>query len=118
MGAVTYGLNEIKAADQAALQTKLAQIQLMAETNKEAFAELATKSDRGRDRRGDRPQRTARAWPKMLARDSLRWRARWTRRKINPSSGLIFISKCRNQSPRKFVEEWRTLSIPQDLSGK
>jgi len=41
VGAVMYGLNEIKAADKVVLDQKLAQIQLMADSNKEVFAELA-----------------------------------------------------------------------------
>jgi hypothetical protein len=38
---VVYGLKQIQEADKAALDEKLAQIQLMADSNKEAFAELA-----------------------------------------------------------------------------
>ncbi len=38
---VAYGLKQIQEADKAALDEKLAQIQLMADSNKEAFAELA-----------------------------------------------------------------------------
>jgi hypothetical protein len=41
LGMILYGLNEIKASDKVALDEKLVQIQVMADSNKEAFAELA-----------------------------------------------------------------------------
>jgi hypothetical protein len=104
MGAVIYGLNEIKAADKVALDEKLAQIQLMADSNKEAFAEL-TKDQihieiagvSGGSGQPEHGQKCLRVTPSAGVREDTP--------ENQPKSGLIFFQVPETWS-EKAVEEW------------
>ena len=104
MGAVLYGLNEIKAADKVALDEKLAQIQLMADSNKEAFAELAKDQIHveiagvaGASGQPEFGQKCLRVTPSAGVREDAP--------DNQPKSGLIFFQVPETWS-QKAVEEW------------
>jgi len=104
VGAVMYGLNEIKAADKEALDAKLGQVQQMADSNKEAFAELAkdqihvevdgVTGDSGQPEFG---QKCLRLTPAVGVREDAR--------ENQPKSGLIFFPVPETWS-EKAVEIW------------
>ena len=104
MGVVMYGLNEIKAADKEVLDAKLGQIQQMAYSNKEAFAELAKDQIHvqvtGVTSYGGQPefgQKCLRLTPSIGVREDAR--------ENQPKSGLIFFQVPETWS-EKAVEVW------------
>ncbi len=104
IGAVLYGLNEIKAADKVALDEKLGQIQALADSNKEAFAELAkdqihveVASVTDGNGQPDSGQKCLRLTPSAGVREDAP--------DNQPKTGLIFFQVPQTWS-EKAVEEW------------
>ena len=104
MGVAMYGLNEIKAADKEALDANLELVQQMANSNKEAFAELAkdqihveitgVTGDTGQPEFG---QKCLRLTPSIGVREN--------KLDNQPKSGLIFFQVPETWS-EKAVEVW------------